>query len=245
MTSRGDWLCLLHYRPRIVIPYWWIGSASSHRQLRRLACVLHMTFRGDRLRLLHYGPRSIMPCLCLLRLFVVTWQLQDEASWGYAMFPCGLLSPRPPSSLSTPSSMPRWAFWSDRLSAGILLHSPTVRALARLRTTLFMVAVPSGLRSSQHLERLRHPSWLVVSAVGLRELLATSPRFLAKIEQMGLSLAPSTIPAWMFAGSHLPLYPVGALRMCVKGASRRAPSRLFFWHVTLPTLSRLRLYRVL
>ena len=154
-------------------------------------------------------------------------------------------SPRPPSSRSTPSSVPRRAFWSDGLPAGILLHSPTVRALARLRKTVLLVAVPSSLRSSQRLEKLRHPSWLVVSAEGLREFLATSPRFLAMIEQLGLSLAPSTIRAWMFAGTHHPLCPVGALRMCVRGASRRAPSRLFFWPVTLPTLSRLRLSRVL
>ena len=131
-----------------------------------------------------------MPCLCLLRLFVVSRHLRDVATWGLARcFLMDRFSCRLPSSRSTPSSVPRREFWSDGLPAGILLNSPTVRALTGLRTTFFKVAVTSGLRSSQHLEKLRHPSGLVVSAVGLRELLAKSPRCWAKIEQLSLSLS--------------------------------------------------------
>ena len=115
-------------------------------------------------------------------------------------------SPRPPSSRSTPSSVPRRACWSEGLPAGILLISPTVRALARLRTTFFMVAVTSVLRSSQHLERLRHPSWLVVSDVGLRELLATSPKCWATIEQLSLSrsLHDSSLDVRWYTSTSLP-----------------------------------------
>ena len=67
---------------------------------------------------------------------------------------------------------PGGRFWGDGMSAGMLVHSPAVPAHDRLRKTVLLVAVPSGLRSSQRLEKLRHPSWLVVSAEGLQEFLA-------------------------------------------------------------------------
>ena len=132
-------------------------------------------------------------------------------------------SPRPPSARSTPSSVPRRAFWSAGLPAGILLNSPTVRALTRLRTTFFMVAVDSGLRSSQQLEKLRHPSWLVVSAVGLQVLQATSPRCWAKIEQLSLSL--SLPPRFQLGCSllHINLSALWVCSGCVSGVRLVVP----------------------
>ena len=118
-------------------------------------------------------------------------------------------------------------------------------ALDQLRKTLFLVALASGLRSSQLQALLRHPSWLVFSADGLQVSLAPSPKFLAKNERLGHSLAPTTIRAWMVAGAHHPLCPVGALREYVRATSRRAPSRLFVWPGALTTLSRLHISRVL
>ena len=63
------------------------------------------------------------------------------------------LCPRPPSPLSTPSSMPRRAFWSDELSASMLLHRQ--QGLSTLshqeRDSAWSVLLRSLLESLYHL----------------------------------------------------------------------------------------------
>ena len=130
--------------------------------------------------------------------------------------------------LQAPKGCCSLGFWSGGLPAGILLTSPPVRALPRLRTTFFLGAVTSGLRYSQHLETLRHPSWLVASAVGLRELLATSPRCWAKFGQLGLSLYRSLLDSSLgvrwYASPSLPCgcSPDGC-QMCVSSCTFSTP----------------------
>ena len=139
-------------------------------------------------------------------------------------------------------------FWSLR-KVLTFLRGPTFSAyvtpLDRLRKTLFLVALASGLRSSQLQPLLRHPSWLVFSADGRQVSRAPSPKFLAKTERLGHSLPPSALRAWMVSGAHHPLCPVGALREYVRTTSRRAPSRLFVWPETLTPLSRMHISSVL
>ena len=139
-------------------------------------------------------------------------------------------------------------FWSLR-KVLTFLRGPTfttpVSALDQLRKTLFLVALASGLRSSQLQALLRHPSWLVFSADGRQVSMSPSPKFLAKNERLGHTLAPTTLRAWLVDGNHHPLCPVGALREYVRDTSRRAPPRLFVWPETLSPLSRLHISRLL
>ena len=114
-----------------------------------------------------------------------------------------------------------------------------------LRKALFLVALASGLRSSQLHALIRHPSWLVFSSDGRQVSLAPSPKFLAKNERLGHSLQPSTLRAWMLEDAHHPLCPVGALRDYVRATSRRAPPRLFVWPDTLLPFSRIHISRLL
>ena len=130
-----------------------------------------------------------------------------------------------------------------------VLWGPTyitpVSALDQLRKTLFLVALASGLRSSQLQALLRHPSWLVFSADGRQVSMSPSPKFLAKNERLGHTLTPTMLRAWLVNGQHHPLCPVGALREYVRDTSRRAPSRLFVWPETLSPLTRIHISRLL
>ena len=115
----------------------------------------------------------------------------------------------------------------------------------RLRKALFLVAMASGLRSSQLHALTRHPAWLVFAPDGQRVSLAPSPKFLAKNEREGHVLTPILIPAWMDGHSHHPLCPVAALREYVSASSHRSHSRLFLWPDTHKPLSRIHISKEL
>ena len=80
-----------------------------------------------------------------------------------------------------------------------------------LHKALFLMALASGLRSSQLFALIRHPSWLVFSQDGRQVSLAPSPGFLAKNERIGHSVSPCVLRAWMVGSAFHPLCLVGTL----------------------------------
>ncbi|MPC80331.1 hypothetical protein E2C01_074909 [Portunus trituberculatus] len=114
-----------------------------------------------------------------------------------------------------------------------------------LRKALFLVAMVSGLRGSQLHALIRHPSWLVFSRDGRRVSLAPFPKFLAKNEREGHSLAPIVLQAWMEGLHHHPFCPVESLRRYVGSTSDPQHTRLFIWPDTHKPLSRIHISKVL
>ncbi|XP_045133532.1 transcription termination factor 2-like isoform X2 [Portunus trituberculatus] len=114
-----------------------------------------------------------------------------------------------------------------------------------LRKALFLVAMASGLRASQLHALIRHPSWLVFSRDGQRVSLAPSPKFLAKNEREGHSLAPMVLQAWMEGLHHHPLCPVESLQQYVGSTSGSQHARLFIWPDIHKPLSRIHISKVL
>ena len=150
--------------------------------------------------------------------------------------------------IQRPSTRRPRVFWSLRKVLGYLRGpdfslAPAPRQL--LRKALFLVAMASGLRASQLHALIRHPSWLVFSTDGRQMSLAPSPKFIAKNEREGHSLAPIVIQAWMERDTHHPLCPVEVLRQYVRATSNRTPTRLFVWPDTLKPLSRLHISKIL
>ena len=145
-----------------------------------------------------------------------------------------------------PVKRPR-IFWSLSMVLTLLRGPSFTNSTPRqnLRKALFLVAMASGLRASQLHALIRHPSWLVFSRDGRRVSLAPSPKFLAKNEREGHSLAPIVLQAWMEGCHHHPLCPVESLRRYVESTSGPQHTRLFIWPDTHKPLSRIHISKVL
>ena len=110
---------------------------------------------------------------------------------------------------------------------------------------LFLLAMASGLRSSQLHALTRHPGLTVFTEDGSSVSLAPSPAFLAKNEREGHVLDPLIIPAWREDGVSHPLCPVAALREYLRWTRDVGLDRLFVWPSSLRLCSRPQLARVL
>ena len=99
----------------------------------------------------------------------------------------------------------------------------------RLRKALFLVAMASGLRSSQLHALTRHPAWLVFAPDGQRVSLAPSPKFLAKNEREGHVLTPYHHPGV----DGRPLSPSSLPGGCSAGVCFRLVSPLSFSPLSL------------
>ena len=183
---------------------------------------------------------SLFPSLFWRRLPLPWWAL-FRLGFGFVVVGWLLALRLRGSFLLRPPRKRRHEFWSLKQVLG-LLRSPmflaSTSSLDLLRIALILVALASGLRSSQFFALVRHPSWLVFSSDGRQVSLAPSPGFLAKNERLGHSVSPCLLRAWLVGSDYHPLCPVGALKDYVRATSRRSPSRLFVWPDSLLPLSR-------
>lgn len=108
-----------------------------------------------------------------------------------------------------------------------------------------MIALVSGLRSSQLYALTLEAAWTVFSLDGFKVSLAPSSAYLSKNEKENNRLQPVVFPAWFVSGVPYHLCPVTAPGLYLQKTVSDSPAYLLVWPTSLIACSRRQITSVL